>query len=74
MVEQLPALGITVDAADAMKRGVAPEALRRSVLDALATRAEASAVVSAAPASTATAPAASPIVKRARERAAAAQA
>ena len=32
-----------------MKRGVAPEALRRSVLDALATRAEASAVVSAAP-------------------------
>ncbi len=54
-----------------MKRGVAPGALRRSVLDALATRAEASAVVSAAPAPTAAAPAASPIVKRARERAAA---
>jgi ClpP class serine protease len=70
---QAARLGITVDAADAMKRGVAPEALRRSVLDALATRAEASAVVSAVPRQTAATPAASPIVKRARERAAAAQ-
>lgn len=70
---QAARLGITVDAADAMQRGVAPEALRRSVLDALASRAEASAVVSAAPQSAGSAPAPSPIVRRARERAAAAR-
>ncbi len=70
---QAARLGVPVDAADAMKRGVAPEALRRSVLDALASRAEASAVVSAAPQpGPGLVPAAgSPIVKRARERAAA---
>ena len=72
---QAARLGVTVDAADAMKRGVAPEALRRSVLDALASRAEASAVVSAAPQpGPGLVPAAgSPIIRRARERAAAAQ-
>ena len=72
---QAARLGVTVDAADAMQRGVAPEALRRSVLDALASRAEASAVVSAAPQpGPGLAPAAgSPIIRRARERAAAAQ-
>lgn len=61
-------LGIAIDAADAMARGLKPEALRRSVLDALSQRAEASAVVAAAP----PAPTAgdSPIVRRARERAA----
>lgn len=61
-------LGLTIDAADAMAKGIRPEALRRSVLDALSQRAEASAVVAAAP----QAPTAgdSPIVRRARERAA----
>ena len=61
-------LGVTIDAADAMAKGISPGALRRSVLDALSQRAEASAVVAAAP----QAPAAgdSPIVRRARERAA----
>jgi hypothetical protein len=65
-------LGIAIDAADAMARGLKPEALRRSVLDALSQRAEASAVVAAAP----PAPTAgdSPIVRRARERAATANA
>lgn len=62
-------LGVSIDAADAMARGVTPEALRRSVLDALAARTEASAVVSAAPQPAA--PGDSPIVRRARERAAA---
>lgn len=62
-------LGVAIDAADAMRKGVRPEALRRSVLDALAARSEASAVIAAVP----TAPAASesPIVRRALERAAA---
>jgi signal peptide peptidase SppA len=69
---QAARLGVTVDAADALKKGIAPDALRRSVLDMLAARAEATSVVAAAP----TTPAAgdSPIVRRARERAAAARA
>ena len=66
---QAARLGVSIDAADAMARGVTPEALRRSVLDALAARTEASAVVSAAPQPAA--PGDSPIVRRARERAAA---
>lgn len=61
-------LGVTVDAVDAMKKGIRPDALRRSILDALATRTEASAVVSAAPQTPAAGD--SPIVRRARERAA----
>ena len=61
-------LGVAVDAADAMAKGIRPEALRRSVLDALSQRAEASAVVAAAP--QAPGPGDSPIVRRARERAA----
>jgi ClpP class serine protease len=63
-------LGVTIDAADAMAKRISPEALRRSVLDALSQRAEATAVVAAAP----QVPAAgdSPIVRRARERAASA--
>jgi hypothetical protein len=66
---QAARLGVSIDAADAMARGVTPEALRRSLLDALAARTEASAVVSAAPQPTAAGD--SPIVRRARERAAA---
>jgi ClpP class serine protease len=61
-------LGITVDAADAMAKGIRPDALRRSALDALSQRAEASVVVTAAP--QALGPGDSPIVRRARERAA----
>ncbi|GGO16095.1 hypothetical protein GCM10007972_24750 [Iodidimonas muriae] len=65
-------LGVAIDAADAMAKGIRPDALRRSVLDALATRAEANVVVAAAP----QAPTAgdSPIVRRARERASASRA
>ncbi|MFN9941767.1 MAG: hypothetical protein ACK56I_20050, partial [bacterium] len=38
-----------VDAAEAMRKGMKPDALRRAALDALAARAEASTVVIAAP-------------------------
>lgn len=65
-------LGVAIDAADAMRKGIRPDALRRSVLDALAARAEASAVVAAAP-TPAPAVGESPIVRRAREHAAAAR-
>jgi signal peptide peptidase SppA len=68
---QAARLGISVDAAQAMRQGIKPEALRRSVLDTLAERAEATAVVSAAPAAAAGND--SPIGRRARERAAAAR-
>jgi hypothetical protein len=63
---------VTIDAAEAMRKGIKPEALRRSILDALTSRAEATSVVAATPI-TPSAPAESPIVKRARERAAAAR-
>jgi signal peptide peptidase SppA len=68
---QAARLGVTVDAADAIRRGVAAHALRRSVLDTLAARAEASAVIAAAPKPGSADE--SPIVRRARERAAAAR-
>ncbi len=62
-------LGIDLDAADAMRRRLKPDALRQSVLDQLAARAETADVVAAArPSATA---GDSPIVRRARERAAA---
>jgi len=67
-------LGVVIDAADAMARGIAPHALRISILEALAARAEASSVVAVA-ASPAGSPTSnggeSPIVRRARERASA---
>jgi ClpP class serine protease len=65
-------LGVNVDAADAMRRGVSAADLRRSILDTLAARAEATSVIAAAP----SIPAAgdSPIVRRAKQRAVAAQA
>ena len=69
---QAARLGVTVDAADAMRKGISADALRRSVLDALAARAEATSVIAAAP-STPTA-GDSPIVRRAKERAAASRA
>jgi signal peptide peptidase SppA len=68
---QAARLGVTVDAADAIRRGVAANALRRSVLDTLAARAEASAVIAAAPKPGSSDE--SPIVRRARERAIAAR-
>ena len=70
---QAARLGITVDAADALKKGIAPDALRRSVLDTLAERAEATSVIAAAPSTLPTA-GESPIVRRAKERAAASRA
>jgi signal peptide peptidase SppA len=75
---QAARLGIDIDAADAMRRGLKPDALRRTILDKLAARAEAADVVAAAPQPTTAgdspprgALSASPIVRRARERAAA---
>jgi capsid assembly protease len=64
---QAARLGIKVDAAEAMAKGVRADALRRSVLDELAARSDAADVVAAAPA--VARPAESPIVKRAREAA-----
>jgi signal peptide peptidase SppA len=68
---QAARLGVTLDAADAIRRGITAHALRRSVLDSLAARAEASAVITAKPNPAADNPSESPIVRRARERAAA---
>lgn len=72
VVSQAARLGVTVDASDALKKGIAPDALRRSVLDTLAARAEATTVIAAAPSTPVAGD--SPIVRRARERAAAARA
>jgi len=65
---QAAQLGVTVDAAAALSQGIGADALRRSVLEALSQRAEASAVVSTAPTAPATGD--SPIIRRARQRAA----
>ncbi len=67
---QAARLGITIDAADALAKGIRPEALRRSVLEQLAARSDATAVVAAAPAPAAKTETESPIVRRAREAAA----
>jgi signal peptide peptidase SppA len=64
---QAARLGVEIDAADAMRRGICPDALRRSVLETLAQRAEVNAVVSTAPVASSNGE--SPIVRRARERA-----
>lgn len=64
-------LGVSVDAADAMRKGIKPDALRRSVLDTLAERSAAADVIAAAPPAQTKPSAESPIVKRARERASA---
>jgi signal peptide peptidase SppA len=69
---QAARLGVSVDAADAMRKGISADALRRSVLDTLASRAEATSVVAAAPPTPTAGD--SPIVRRAKERAAAARA
>ena len=62
-------LGVKVDAAEAMAKGIRPDALRRSVLEELAARSEAADLVAAAPPPGAKSPTESPIVKRAREAA-----
>ena len=62
-------LGIRVDAAEAMAKGIRPDALRRSVLEELAARSEAADLVAAAPPPGTKPTAESPIVKRAREAA-----
>jgi signal peptide peptidase SppA len=69
---QAARLGVAVDAADAVARGVSADALRRSVLDTLSQRSEATSVIVTAPSTPAAGD--SPIVRRARERAAAARA
>jgi len=66
---QAARLGLDIDAADAMRRGLKPDALRRTILDKLAARSEAADVVAIAPQPGTTGD--SPIIKRARERAAA---
>jgi len=66
---QAARLGLDIDAADAMRRGLKPDALRRTILDKLAARSEAADVVAIAPQSPIAGD--SPIVRRARERAAA---
>ena len=55
-----------------MAKGISADALRRSVLDALAARAEATSVIAAAPSTPVAGD--SPIVRRAKERAASARA
>jgi capsid assembly protease len=55
-----------------MRRGILADDLRRSVLDALAARAEATSIIAAAPSTPVAGD--SPIVRRAKERAAAAAA
>jgi capsid assembly protease len=65
-------LGVAVDAADAMRKGIAADALRRSVLETLASRAEATTVIAAVPVAASADD--SPIVRRAKERAAAVRA
>jgi signal peptide peptidase SppA len=68
---QAARLGVAIDPAEAMAKGIRPEALRRTVLDQLAERSDATDVVAAAPAATASkTETESPIVRRAREAAA----
>ena len=66
---QAARLGVTIDATDALAKGIKPEALRRSVLEQLAARADAADVVVAASVSAAKPVTESPIVRRAREAA-----
>jgi hypothetical protein len=70
LAAQAARLGVTVDAADAMRKGISADDLRRSVLDALAARSEAATIIAAAPSTPVAGD--SPIVRRAKQRAAAA--
>jgi signal peptide peptidase SppA len=64
---QASRLGVQIDAADAVKRGLKPEALRAQILDNLATRSDAAAIVVTAPAAAAVKD--SPLVAAARKAA-----
>ncbi|MCL7466328.1 S49 family peptidase [Phaeovulum sp. NW3] len=64
---QAARLGVTIDAADAVARGVKPEALRAKVLADLAARGDAAGIIATAPAATRE----SPIVAAAKKSAAA---
>lgn len=66
---QAARLGVEIDPADAMARGLRPDALRRAVLDQLAARAEAGAVLALVRHPATTADGESPIVRRAKLRA-----
>jgi signal peptide peptidase SppA len=68
---QAARLGVIIDAADAMRKGIKPDALRRTVLDSLAQHSEAASIIAAAPSTPIAGD--SPIVRRAKERAAANQ-
>ncbi|MCG6560660.1 S49 family peptidase [Ruegeria sp. 1NDH52C] len=65
---QAARLGVQIDAADAVARGLKPEALRAKVLAELATRSDTAGIVAAAPAASAKE---SPIIAAARKSAAA---
>ena len=69
---QAARLGVNLDAADAFAKGLKPDALRQVVLDELAARSAAADLVTAQPRPAA--PGESPIIRRARERAASARA
>jgi len=64
---QAARLGVQIDAADAVKRGLKPEALRAQVLEDLAARGDAASIVATAPATAATTD--SPLVAAARKAA-----
>lgn len=70
LAAQAARLGVTIDAADAMRKGISADDLRRSVLEALAARSEAATIIAAAPSTPVAGD--SPIVRRAKQRAAAA--
>jgi capsid assembly protease len=63
---QAARVGIEIDVADALAKAVKPDALRQTVLDQLAARADAATLIATAPRGSGE----SPIVRRARERAA----
>ena len=67
---QAARLGVTIDPVEAMAKGIRPEALRRTVLEQLASRSDAADVIAAAPVPVHKPAAESPIVRRAREIAA----
>ena len=64
---QAARLGVQIDAADAVKRGLKPEALRAQVLEDLAARGDAASIVASAPAAAAAKD--SPLVAAAKQAA-----
>jgi len=67
---QASRLGLTVDAADAVRTGVKPDALRRAVLEQLARTTDATIVASIAPPTVEPTPKESPLIAAARAAAA----